>query len=104
MPVTMHPVRTVSGAVAMAPTITTQRDHAVRPQWGEVPAHMAGVYSDHRDPAVQEMAFAWRMSPATVKVAYLAMRMQSGAHLCQAADAHAKSLGYRNTPDARRSR
>lgn len=56
-------------------------------KWG----HEVGDYSDHADPLVGELAYAWRTSGQSVDKGFRALKLQSGAALCNAADRHAKA-------------
>lgn len=101
----MHEVTTATGAREMVATRHYDQVPASRlpERWHEHPGHVAGTYTDHRDPRVQVLAYEWRLSGKSVTAGYTALRLQDGHALWHASDQHAKSLGYKSIADARRA-
>lgn len=100
----MHEITLPNGSKHMVPTVvrTEMAASQVKPTWQELPGHVDGRYSNHRDPVVQAAALAWRLSGASVTVGYTACRLQSGADLVSAANAAAKRAGFPSAAAAKR--
>lgn len=63
----------------------------------------AGVHADHKSAAVQAAAYDWRVSGQSVKIGFLALGLQCGAHLVAAANSHAATAKAVRPPEARRA-
>lgn len=109
----VHLVRLIDGTEIEVPVAFYPKD--IKDRWSErlvakgkppLPGHVRGWYSDHKDPKVQEAAYAYRISKVSTTEAYTRLKLQSGAALWQAGEAWAKAIagegGMVRTTDIRK--